>query len=66
MLVVVGGSFYVYPALGSQERDAAAVAAENVQGVLSLEGVIHAQLALALIQSECFQCFYEHDILENI
>ena len=66
VLVVIGGPVHGHTALGPQERDAAAVTLEYVQGVLAFEGVIYAQFTLAFVQSECFQCFYEHDILKNI
>ena len=54
MFVIVGGPDGIYFASGPQERGATAVTSEDVQGVLSLEGMIGAQFALALVQPDCF------------
>ena len=63
MFVIIGGSILIHSALGAEKSGAAAVTFEYVLSVFSFEGMINAQFTLALIQSECFQCFYEHDIL---
>lgn len=54
VLVIIGRPIRIYLCSGSKESHRTTVALENVYGVFSVERVILAKFALALVQSHSF------------